>query len=66
MGGRSQGGTGDGTTLRADDSITINKNYPSQRYVDLDQITPQNLDNLKEVCEIDLNEASMVQQARHS
>ena len=58
MGGRGQGGTGGETTLRADDWYTINKDYASQRYVDLDQITPQNVDNLKEVCEVDLNEPS--------
>jgi alcohol dehydrogenase (cytochrome c) len=42
-----------------DDWITINKNYFGQRYVDLDQITPQNVGNLKEVCEIQLNENSL-------
>ena len=36
--------------------ITINKDYSSQRYVDLDQITPANVDQLKEVCELQLNE----------
>src|SRR5215472_6087596 len=36
--------------------ITINQNYSSQRYVDLDQITPANVDRLKEVCELQLNE----------
>jgi alcohol dehydrogenase (cytochrome c) len=40
----------------ADDWITINKDYSSQRYVDLDQITPANIGNLKEICEIQLNE----------
>ncbi|MCI0601302.1 MAG: PQQ-binding-like beta-propeller repeat protein, partial [Beijerinckiaceae bacterium] len=40
----------------ADDWITINKDYSSQRYVDLDQITPANVGKLKEVCEIQLNE----------
>jgi len=39
-----------------DDWITMNKDYSSQRYVDLDQITPANVGNLKEVCEIRLNE----------
>jgi alcohol dehydrogenase (cytochrome c) len=42
-----------------DDWFTINKNYFGQRYVDLDQITPQNVGNLKEVCEIQLNENSL-------
>ena len=28
--------------------ITINKDYSSQRYVDLDQITPQNVGGLEE------------------
>jgi alcohol dehydrogenase (cytochrome c) len=40
----------------ADDWITINKNYSSQRYVDLDQINPANIGKLHEVCEIQLNE----------
>lgn len=40
----------------ADDWITVNKDYSSQRYVSLDQITPNNVDQLKEVCEIRLNE----------
>jgi alcohol dehydrogenase (cytochrome c) len=35
--------------------ITVNKDYSSQRYVDLDQITPKNVGGLKEVCEINLN-----------
>jgi PQQ-like domain len=43
---------------RADDWITINKDYSSQRYVDLDQITPNNVSQLNEVCEINLNEPS--------
>src|SRR5215472_5944632 len=47
------------TAARADDWITINKNYFGQRYVDLDQITPNNVGNLKEVCEIQLNENSL-------
>jgi PQQ-dependent dehydrogenase (methanol/ethanol family) len=38
--------------------ITINKDYSSQRYVDLDQITPANVGGLKEVCELQLNEPS--------
>jgi PQQ enzyme repeat/PQQ-like domain len=40
----------------AEDWITINKDYSSPRYVDLDQITPANVGELKEVCEIELNE----------
>jgi glucose dehydrogenase len=40
----------------ADDWITINKDYSSQRYVDLDQITPRNVDKLQEICELQLNE----------
>jgi alcohol dehydrogenase (cytochrome c) len=44
------------TADQAEDWITINKDYSSQRYVDLDQITPANVDELKEVCEIQLNE----------
>jgi alcohol dehydrogenase (cytochrome c) len=42
-----------------DDWFTINKDYSSQRYVDLDQITPQNVGKLKEVCEIQLNENNL-------
>ena len=38
------------------DWITVNKDYSSQRYVDLDQITPANVSQLKEVCELQLNE----------
>jgi alcohol dehydrogenase (cytochrome c) len=38
--------------------ITINKDYSSQRYVDLDQINSQNVSGLKEVCETRLNEPS--------
>src|SRR5215469_3676488 len=49
----------DGEAPRSDDWITINKDYSSQRYVDLDQITPQNVGKLKEVCEIQLNENSL-------
>ena len=40
----------------ASDWITVNKDYSSQRYVDLDQITPENVSGLKEVCEIQLNQ----------
>ncbi len=42
----------------ASDWITVNKDYSSQRYVDLDQITPANVARLNEVCEIELNEPS--------
>ena len=48
-------------SARADareDWITVNKDYTSQRYVDLDQITPENVRQLKPVCEIELNEPS--------
>ena len=45
-----------GDWIRSDDWITIDKDYSSQRYVDLDQITPANVGKLKEVCEIRLNE----------
>jgi len=40
------------------DWITINKDYSSQRYVDLEQIKPENVGTLKEVCETQLNEPS--------
>src|SRR5215469_9029895 len=49
----------DGGAPRADDWITINKDYSSQRYVDLDQIMPRNVGRLKEVCEIQLNEPNL-------
>jgi len=49
----------DGVAPRADDWFTINKDYSNQRYVDLDQITPNNFGRLKEVCEIQLNENSL-------
>src|SRR5262245_7018892 len=41
---------------QAEDWITVNKDYSSQRYIDLDQSTPANVGKLKEVCEIQLNE----------
>src|SRR5262245_8094070 len=44
------------TADQAEDWININKDYSSQRYVDLDQMTPANVGELKEVCEIQLNE----------
>jgi CheY-like chemotaxis protein len=49
---RAAGGSG----RPPEEWITINKDYSSQRYVDLDQITPKNVSALKEVCEIRLNE----------
>jgi len=42
-----------------DDSVTINKDYSSQRYVDLDEITSENVGQLKEICEVRLNEPTM-------
>src|SRR5271156_1644244 len=50
-----------GTSVAAQETqdwITINKDYSSQRYVNLDQITPANVSTLKEVCETQLNEPS--------
>jgi len=38
------------------DWFTMNKDYSSQRYVALDQITPENVSSLKEVCEVRLDE----------
>jgi glucose dehydrogenase len=52
------GSAGGWSSPQADDWFTINKDYSSQRYVDLDQITPNNVGRLKEVCEVDLNEPS--------
>ena len=43
-------------TSESQDWITVNKDYSSQRYVDLDQITPANVGDLNEVCETQLNE----------
>lgn len=39
-----------------DDWITINKGYRSHRFVDLTQITKNNVNKLNEICEIQLNE----------
>ena len=57
-GGWGEGARADGTGPRSDDWITVNKDYSSQRYVDLDQINPSNVRALKEVCEAQLNEPS--------
>jgi alcohol dehydrogenase (cytochrome c) len=60
VGGRGEEPPGDDRVgARSDDWITINKDYSSQRYVDLDRITPRNVDDLKEVCELQLNEPNM-------
>src|SRR5208337_1882606 len=40
----------------AADWFTMNKDYSSQRYVELDRITPENVGDLKEVCEVQLNQ----------
>lgn len=40
------------------DWFTVNKDYSSQRYVDLDQITPAKVGELKEICELQLNVAT--------
>jgi alcohol dehydrogenase (cytochrome c) len=40
----------------AGDWFTMNKDYTAQRYVDLDQITPENVAGLREVCEVGLNQ----------
>ncbi|HEY6301884.1 MAG TPA: PQQ-binding-like beta-propeller repeat protein [Terriglobales bacterium] len=42
----------------SNDWITVNKDYSSQRYVDLDQINTSNVSELKPVCEARLNEPS--------
>jgi alcohol dehydrogenase (cytochrome c) len=39
-----------------DEWATMNKDYSSQRYVDLDQVTPANVGSLKEICEARLDE----------
>jgi hypothetical protein len=39
-------------------TLTVNKNYSSQRHVDLDQINASNVRALKQVCEAQLNEPS--------
>jgi len=56
VGGRAQEPAATQASPRTDDRITVNKDYFSQRYVDLDQITPRNVAKLKEICEIQLNE----------
>src|SRR5215469_688868 len=48
--------TGGGIGPGSDDWITINKDYSGQRYVGLGEITPGTVANLKEICEIQLNE----------
>src|SRR5262252_3724160 len=53
-----QSARADEATPQSDDWITINKDYSSQRYVGLDQITPNNVGRLREICEVDLNEPS--------
>jgi glucose dehydrogenase len=40
----------------AEEWFTMNKDYSAQRYVDLDQITPENVAGLREVCEVELNQ----------
>jgi alcohol dehydrogenase (cytochrome c) len=55
--GREASAAGAGPS--SDDWITINKDYSGQRYVDVDQITPANVSQLKEVCEIRLNEPNL-------
>jgi alcohol dehydrogenase (cytochrome c) len=40
----------------ADDWLTMNKDYSAQRYVDLDEINKDNVGDLKEVCEVGLNQ----------
>jgi alcohol dehydrogenase (cytochrome c) len=54
--GRGQTPAIGGTAPRPDDWITVNKDYRSQRYVDLGQITPENVANIGEICEIQLND----------
>jgi alcohol dehydrogenase (cytochrome c) len=53
-------GPGSGAPLRPGRSCghgwRLDQDYSSQRYVDLDQITPENVSGLKEVCEIQLNQ----------
>ena len=59
IGGWGDEARADGVAPLTDNWITINKDYSGQRYVDLDQITPRNVDSLKEVCEIRLNEPNL-------
>ncbi|HEU4888284.1 MAG TPA: hypothetical protein VFV49_10380 [Thermoanaerobaculia bacterium] len=35
--------------------FTVNQDYSSQRYVDLDQIRPRNVGTLKKICQLGLN-----------
>ena len=54
----SQPATNSPNAVSAEEWTTVNKDYSSQRYVDLDQINPGNVGTLKEVCEAQLNEPS--------
>lgn len=47
-----------GGSVAAQEWSTLNNDYSNQRYVDLDQITPQKVGGLKELYEFQLNEAS--------
>jgi alcohol dehydrogenase (cytochrome c) len=47
-----------GSTQASPQWFTVNQDYSSQRYVDLDQITPKNVGALEKVCELGLNTAS--------
>ena len=48
----------DWSEINANDWATINKDYAGQRYVNLGQITPDNVGQLKAVCESQLNKPS--------
>jgi hypothetical protein len=56
IGASGQEPSSSAATPSADDWITVNKNYAGQRFVRLSQITPKNVQGLKEICEIRLNE----------
>jgi alcohol dehydrogenase (cytochrome c) len=43
----------------ADDWFTMNKDYSAERYVELDQINKDNVGDLKEVCEVGLNQPAI-------
>lgn len=59
IGSREQQSRTETAGARSDDWLTVNKDYSNQRYIDLDEITPSNVGNLGEVCEIQLNEPAL-------
>ena len=48
-----------GAAPAAENWFTMNKDYSAQRFVDLDQINKDNVRDLKEVCEVGLNQPAL-------